>query len=171
MYLFQDFKGKSKLNIIWGVFIVGNVYQAVFLYRLGSWFYKRKLRPLASIIASLNTKLHSCDISPAAEIGEGIVMHHSVGIVIGPGVKIGNKLNIFQNTTLGTRGDGKYPQLGDNVALFSGCAVVGGITVGNDVKIGANSVVIEDIPSYSTAVGAPARIIAKKPISSVKKMS
>lgn len=162
MYLFQDFKNISIPKIIWGVFIVGNIHQAIFLYRLSSWLYKHKLSPLATIVWSLNIKKNSCDISPKATIGPGITMHHSVGIVIGPGVKIGKNLNIFQNTTLGTRGKGEYPQLGDNVELFSGCAVLGGVNVADNVKIGANSVVIHDIPPNSTAVGAPARIIKRK---------
>ncbi|HHB1907136.1 TPA: serine O-acetyltransferase [Bacillus cereus] len=163
MYLFQDFKGISVLKIIWGVFIIGNIHQAIFFYRLSSWLHQHNLKILSTFIWSLNIKLHSCDISPMAKIGPGITMHHSVGIVIGA-VTIGKNLNIFQNTTLGTRGKGEYPTLGDNVELFAGCAVLGGIQVGDNVKIGANSVVIHDVPSYSTAVGVPARIIQKEKI-------
>ena len=163
MYLFQDFKGIRVSKIIWGVFIVGNVYQAVFLYRLSTWFYKHKLWPIANIIRSLNIKLNSCDISPVAEIGKGIVMHHSLGIVFGA-AKIGENLNIFQNTTLGTLGTSgarECPCLGDNVILYAGCVVAGGIKIGDNVSVGANAVVTHDVPSNSTAVGIPARIIPK----------
>lgn len=159
MYLFQDLKGIGLLKIIWGVFIVGNTHRALFLYRLSSWCYQHKLKPFATLFWSWNIALHSCDIAPSAKIGPGITMNHSVGIVIGSGVVIGKNLNIFQNVTIGTRGSLEYPTIGDNVNLYSGCALLGPIRVGDNVSIGANAVVLKNIPSNNTAVGVPAKVV------------
>lgn len=161
MYLFQDFTGFSWLKIIWGLFI-GNTHRAIFLYRLSSWCHNHKLKPLATMFWSWNVALHACDISPSAKIGQGITMNHSVGIVIGSGVVIGKNLNIFQNVTIGTRGDLIYPTIGNDVTLFSGCALIGDIRIGDNVSVGANAVVLIDVPLNKTAVGVPAVILDKK---------
>jgi serine O-acetyltransferase len=156
MYIFQDFKDKSFLRVIWGVFIIGNTNQAVFLYRLSSWCYTHKLRLLATFFWSLNIKLNSCDISPNAKIGSGLSIYHSLGIVIGE-VSIGKNMKLFQNVTIGS-----VPglEVGDDVDLFSGCCILA--SVGDNVTVGANSVVLSDVPSNVTVAGSPARIINHK---------
>lgn len=106
-------------------------------------------------------------ISRKCSIGIGLQLPHPVGIVIGEGVKIGTNAVIYQHTTLGgaRRGDwqaNRYPTLGDSVVLFAGVVIAGAVKVGDHCVIGANFVVIKNIPSNSTAVGVPARIIKGK---------
>jgi serine O-acetyltransferase len=157
MYIFQDFKRISLIRILWGIFI-GNTYRAVFLYRLSSWCYNHRLKPLGTFFWSLNIALHSCDISPKAKVGSGFRIYHSVGIVIGEAT-IGENLRIFSNVTIGSISSLKNLSIGDNVHLNSGCCILA--QLGDNVTVGANSVVLKDVPSFYTAVGIPARIIKK----------
>lgn len=93
---------------------------------------------------------------------------HPTSIVIGDGVSLGERVTIYQGVTLGgaRRGDwkaGNYPVIGNDVVLFAGAVVIGKVTIGNRCTIGANAVVLTDVPDGHTAVGAPARILAPKP--------
>jgi serine O-acetyltransferase len=157
MYILQDFDNISALKLVYS-FIVGNTYRAILLYRISSWLFYHKFKLFSIIFWSLNIALHACDISPGSKIGKGFSMDHTVGIVIGSGVNAGNNLRVFQNVTCGTRNGVEYPKIGNNVTLFSGCFVGGGITIGDNVKVGANAVVLNNIPPNSTAVGVPAKI-------------
>lgn len=103
-------------------------------------------------------------ISHKATFPSSLKLKHPVGIVIGDGVVIGEKVTIYQNVTLGGArvGDQErnlYPTIGDNTVIFAGAVIVGRVQVGENCIIGANAVVLEDVPSDSTAVGVPARII------------
>lgn len=143
--------------------IISTKYRAVFLYRLSSWFYRKRMRKTASFIKHLNITLNGCEISPSAKIGKNFTLSHTVGIVIGHGVVIGDNVNIYQNVTLGTK-DGvkpEYPIIGDNVTLFAGCAILGPVRIGEYSIVGANSVVTKNIPPNSMAIGIPATIKTK----------
>lgn len=155
MYLFQDFKHINKLTLLFYL-IIGTRERAVFIFRLSSWCQSHKLKILAKFFWSLNVTLHSCDISPYAKIGSGFKMFHTVGIVVGA-VNAGDNLHLFQNTTIGDKHH-ILPRFGNNVTLYAGAVVVGNIKIGDNVLIGANSVVLNDISSNSTAVGSPARV-------------
>ena len=157
MYILQDFKNIKTIKIFWSL-IIGNAYRAVFLFRLSSWFLNHHMRVFSTMFWSLNIALHSCDITPSAKIGSGFSIAHSVGIVIGSGVVAGENFQIYQNVTIGSRDSCEYPILGDNVILYAGCAILGGIVIGDNAKVGANSVVINDVPDNSTAIGIPAKI-------------
>lgn len=92
---------------------------------------------------------------------------HPIAIVIGEGVRLGERVTIYQGVTLGgaRRGDwqtGTYPVIGDDVVLFAGAVVIGGVTIGKGCIIGANSVVLQDVPDGHTAVGVPARIVSPR---------
>ncbi|WP_133253988.1 serine O-acetyltransferase [Paenibacillus xerothermodurans] len=106
----------------------------------------------------MNLLLHSIEISPLARIGPGLVIPHTLGIVIGGGAVIGRDVTIYQNVTIGTKNgkDYRYPSIGDNTVLFSGCVVVGPIKIGNNAVVGANAVVVSDVPNDSIALGIPA---------------
>lgn len=144
------------------VFLYTN-HRAIFLYKVGSWFYKKGLFKTAYAIKSLNITLNGCDISPAAKIGSNFTICHTIGIVIGDGVVIGDNLIIYQNVTIGTK-DGKeliYPIIGNDVTLFASCTIAGNVRVGDNVIVGANSLVLKDIPSNHLAIGNPSYIKAR----------
>jgi serine O-acetyltransferase len=115
-------------------------------------------------IMFLRMQRYGIYISANARIDEGLKLPHPVGIVIGEGVAIGKNVKIFQNVTLGGAriGDAKnmnYPIIGDNVVIFAGAVIVGNIRIGDNSTIGANSVVLNDVPSGATCVGVPGRIL------------
>ena len=106
-------------------------------------------------------------VSANAEIASSVKFPHPVGIVIGEGVVIEERVTIFQNVTLGGGriGDGKkgnYPHICKNTTIFAGAVIVGKVKIGQGCIVGANAVVLQDIPDFMTAVGAPARIISGK---------
>ena len=106
-------------------------------------------------------------ISPQVHIPGSTHFPHPIAIIIGEGVRLGERVTIYQGVTLGGArlGDwqaNRYPTVEDDVTIFAGAVIVGKITIGRGSTIGANSVVTRDVPAESTAVGAPARIIAKK---------
>lgn len=102
-------------------------------------------------------------VSSRARIGESLSLPHPTGIVIGAGCIVGSGVSIYQNVTLGassrTIGEVRYPQVGDNTTIYAGAVLVGPIKVGSECVIGANAVVVSDIPDGATAVGVPARIM------------
>jgi serine O-acetyltransferase len=118
--------------------------------------------PLANLLAYLNQIVFGIEISPRCAIGPGIFFPHTSGTVIGAS-KIGKDVTIFQGVTLGARQiDMSYdlslrPQLGDYVVVGAGAKVLGGITLGDNVKVGANSVLLRSVPADATVVGIPAR--------------
>jgi len=144
-------------------------HRAVALYRFSRWCAKRRLKGLGRIVWNVNLTLNGIEISPDAELGQDLVIQHTLGTVVGKGVKAGRNLTLYQNVTIGAKGDPKnrsnYPVIGDNVTLFPGSVVVGPIRIGNDVQVGANSVVIHDVPDGAVVAGAPARVVkhAAKP--------
>jgi serine O-acetyltransferase len=105
----------------------------------------------------------SSEVDTQAAIGAGFYMPHPHGIVIGAGVSIGENVSVLQRVTLGRAGDNHvYPVIGNGVEIGTGAAVLGAIRVGDGAKIGANSVVLKDVPPGAVAVGAPARLIQRQ---------
>lgn len=139
--------------------LIGRSLRAIFLYKISVFFYRIKLKPLSQIFWSVNVMLHSIEISPSAIIGKNFKLPHTVGTVIGGGVKIGDNVMVYQNVTLGQKGDYNYPVIEDNVIIYPGSIVLGNIKVGEGSIIGANSVVLKDVPSHATVVGSPAKVI------------
>jgi serine O-acetyltransferase len=115
--------------------------------------------PLAPrAIATISRAATGIEIHPAAQIGDGLFIDHGMGVVIGETARIGNDVTLYQGVTLGGTGfaTGKrHPTVEDNVTIGSGAKLLGPITVGHGSKIGANSVVIHDVPANSTVVGNP----------------
>ncbi len=105
-------------------------------------------------------------ISSGARYEDDLVLAHPVGVVIGSGVEIGRGVLIYQNVTLGAEDigpDGSYPRVGENTIIYSGAAIIGPVTIGDNCVIGANAVVLSDVPPNSVAVGSPARHFPKRP--------
>lgn len=109
------------------------------------------------------TRSFGCDVDPHAVFGPGLYLPHPIGIVIGGRTRFGARATILQNVTIGRRGDDAVdPVFGDDVAIHAGAVVIGPLQIGDRARIGANSVVMIDVPADATAVGAPARVTARK---------
>jgi serine O-acetyltransferase len=137
---------------------------AVLFYRVSHQLYIRKLFTLARIVSQFARLLTGIEIHPGAKIGKGLFIDHGSGVVIGETAEIGDNCLIYQGVTLGGTGKerGKrHPTLGNNVMVGAGARVLGPFSVGNNVKIAANAVVLEAVPDDSTAVGVPARIVRR----------
>jgi len=135
---------------------------AMFFYRFSNSLYKRGLRFIPRFISALGQFLTTIDIHPAATIGCRVFIDHGVGVVIGETAIIGDDVVIYQQVTLGgvsTSHGKRHPTVENNVVVGAGAKVLGNITLGEGSKIGANSVVVKDVPPFATAVGIPARII------------
>lgn len=147
-------------------YITGHCFFLVRMYRRGNWLYRHGIKLFPELIKRRMLTKYACELSPYATIGEGLRIHHSVGIVVGHEVVIGNNCEIFQNVTIGSNRkekDGRtMPIIGDNVFIGSGAVVVGAIRIGNNVKIGANSYVDRDIPDGAVVVGIPAKILRRE---------
>lgn len=99
------------------------------------------------------------EICHGARIGDGTIFVHGHGTVIGSGTRVGEHCRIYHQGTFAEGGDNAYPVLGNRVIVSSGAKILGGVVIGDDVTVGANAVVIADVPSGATAVGVPARIL------------
>ncbi len=135
---------------------------AVINHRLAHWFYKHRLFFLARLVSQFSRFLTGIEIHPGAKIGRGIFIDHGSGVVIGETTEIGDNCTIYQGATLGGTGKerGKrHPTLGNNVMVGCGARILGPFYVGDNAKIAANAVVLEEVPANATAVGVPARIV------------
>ncbi len=136
--------------------------RAIRCYRLAHFFYMRKRYTTARIISQWARKKTGIEIHPGATIGKGLFIDHGMGVVIGETAVIGDNCLLYQGVTLGGTGKDKgkrHPTLGDNVLVGAGAKVLGPFTVGSNVKIAANAVVLNAIPDNCTAVGVPAHIV------------
>lgn len=131
---------------------------ATMIYRASQFCYRHHLGPLGAILNQLNPILTHAVIGRGATFGPGLVILHSIGLVINTGVRAGANVIIENGVTIGAE-KGRAPVLGDNVYVGSGARIIGGVTVGNNTRIGANAVVVRDVPADATAVGIPARIV------------
>jgi serine O-acetyltransferase len=135
---------------------------ALFYHRIAHSLYKRGLRFIPRFISGFSRLLTTIDIHPAAQIGSRVFIDHGAGVVIGETTIIGDDVVIYQQVTLGgvsTSHGKRHPTVGNRAVIGAGAKVLGNITLGNDAKIGANSVVVKDVPCCATAVGVPARIL------------
>jgi serine O-acetyltransferase len=142
---------------------------ALLAHRVAHALYGAGVPMLPRLIAALSRALTGIEIHPAARIGAGFFIDHGMGVVIGETAEIGTDVTLYQGVTLGGTGfaTGKrHPTVQDNVTIGSGAKLLGPITVGHGAKIGANSVVIHDVPPHSTVVGNPGhpvRIEGRRP--------
>jgi serine O-acetyltransferase len=138
---------------------------AVVNYRISNTLYSKGFKFLGRMIGGISQFLTNVDIHPASTLGRRVFIDHGFGVVIGETTVIGDDVLIYQGVTLGGVSlsiDKRHPTIENNVVIGSGAKILGNITIGSDSKIGANSVVIQNVPSHSTAVGVPARVIKRK---------
>jgi serine O-acetyltransferase len=131
---------------------------ALLAYRVAHAMFASEVPLLPRLISMLTRTVTGIEIHPAADIGHGLFIDHGTGVVIGETAEIGDNVTLYQGVTLGGTGfaTGKrHPTVQDNVTIGSGAKLLGPITIGHGAKIGANSVVITDVPPNSTVVGNP----------------
>ncbi len=151
----------SKIELIFnypGIWAIVN-------YRISNRLYKKGFKRLSRVLSGISQLFTNVDIHPAATIGRRVFIDHGFGVVIGQTTIIEDDVLIYQGVTLGgvSLSHGKrHPTIGQNSVIGSGAKVLGNISIGKNCKIGANSVVVKDVPCSSTAVGVPARIVRRK---------
>jgi len=134
---------------------------AVWFHRIANWFYRIKWHTIARIISHVARHFTGIEIHPGAVIGHKLFIDHGMGVVIGETAEIGDNCLIYKGVLLGgtsLKKEKRHPTLKNNVVIGSNAIILGAITLGNNSRIGAGSVVIHDVPENATAVGVPARI-------------
>lgn len=129
-----------------------------FAHQLHQWGFVL----LPRLISQLSRFFTGIEIHPGARIGAGFFIDHGMGVVIGETTEIGDNVTIYQGVTLGGTGKEKgkrHPTIGNNVVIGTGAKVLGPIVIGDNVKIGASSVVLHNVPSQTTVVGVPGRVV------------
>jgi serine O-acetyltransferase len=137
-------------------------FHAIVAHRVAHRLHRWGVPLLPRLIAQLARWLTGVEIHPAAVIGRGFFIDHGMGVVIGETTEIGDYVTLFQGVTLGGTGKehGKrHPTIGNHVVIGAGAKILGGIRIGDNVKIGANSVVLKSVPPNSTVIGVPGRVI------------
>ena len=137
-------------------------FHALLAYRISHWLRGYRVPFIPRLISQIARWLTGIEIHPGATIGKGFFIDHGMGVVVGETAEIGDYVTLFQGVTLGGTGKerGKrHPTIGNHVVVGAGAKILGGIRVGDNVKIGANSVVLKSVPPNSTVIGVPARVI------------
>ncbi|MHB1314864.1 MAG: serine O-acetyltransferase [Christensenellales bacterium] len=139
-------------------------FKAVRRHRRANFFYRHNFKLIARLISNRTRRITGIEIHPGAQIGDGLFIDHGMGVVIGETTIIGRNVTLYQGVTLGGTGKetGKrHPTIGDNVTIATGAKVLGPFKVGEHSKIGAGSVVLKEVPPYSTVVGIPGRVVKR----------
>lgn len=154
----NDPAARSKVE----VFLLYPSVHALMMYRISHFFYSKRRFFIARLISQFSRFLTGIEIHPGAQIGMGTLIDHGSGVVIGETSIIGDRVTIYQGATIGATGNEKefkrHPTLGNDIVVGSGAKILGPVNIGDNCKIGANSVVLKDMPANSTAVGIPAKI-------------
>ena len=163
----RDPAARSRL----GVVFLYPTFHVMFFYKIGNIFWRYNLKFIARLIMYFARIFTGIEIHPAAKIGKNFFMDHGLGIVIGETTEIGENVTIYQGVTLGgimpsiesdtQRNQKRHPTVGNNVIIGSGAQILGAIKVGDNARIGANSVVSRDVPANVTVAGVPAREFAR----------
>ncbi len=152
----------------WGrleVLLTYSGFHAIVMHRFTHFLHKLHIPFIPRLLSQISRFVTGIEIHPAAKIGRGFFIDHGMSVVIGETTEIGDNVTLFQAVTLGGTGKEKgkrHPTLKNNVVVGAGAKVLGNITIGTDVYIGANAVVLKDIPDNCTVVGVPGRIVKRK---------
>lgn len=153
----------NKLSTAFSCFFFNSGIHLLVLHRIQSRIYKLPIigKTFSRIISYLIQVLTSCHIKPTAVIHAGVSIPHATGIVIGEGAVIKAGCKIYQQVTLGADSKGAFPVIDENTCIFAGAKIIGGIHIGSDSIVGANSVVLKDFDKNSVIAGVPAKLIKK----------
>jgi serine O-acetyltransferase len=156
----RDPAARSALEVI----LTYSGLHAIWFHRISHRFWKRNFYTLARMISQFARFLTGIEIHPGAKIGKGLFIDHGMAVVIGETCEIGDNVTLYQGVTLGGTGKEKgkrHPTIGNNVLIASGAKVLGSMKIGDNSKIGAGSVVLQEVPPNSTVVGIPGRIVVQ----------
>lgn len=140
-------------------------FHAMLFYRLAHFFWERQFYLLGRFTSHIGRFFTGIEIHPGAKIGKGFFIDHGMGVVIGETAEIGDNCTLYHGVTLGGTSwakEKRHPTLGDNVVIGSGAKILGPFKVGNDSKVGSNSVVVKEVPENSTVVGIPGKIVVSE---------
>jgi serine O-acetyltransferase len=140
-------------------------FHALFFHRIAHRFWGWGLKFLARLVSHISRMLTGIEIHPAVKVGKGFFIDHGMGVVIGETTEIGDNVTLYQGVTLGgvsLKKEKRHPTLRDNVVVGAGAKVLGPFEVGENSRIGSNSVVVKEVPPNSTVVGIPGRIVIKE---------
>jgi serine O-acetyltransferase len=161
----RDPAARSKLSIL----LTYPGVKSVFFHRIANNLWNLNLYTLARIVSQFSRFLTGIEIHPAAKIGKNLFIDHGMGTVIGETSVIGNNVTLYHGVTLGgispaensndQRDTKRHPTLEDNVIIGCGASILGPINIGSCARVGANTVVLKDVPSYATMVGNPVKNI------------
>ena len=157
----RDPAAKSLIEVI----LLYPGYHAILFHRIAHALYRINLYFLARLISQLARALTGIEIHPGAQIGKRLFIDHGMGVVIGETAIIGDDCLIYHQVTLGgmsAKNEKRHPTLGNNVMVGTGAKVLGNIHIGDNVKIGANCIVIKDVEAGKTIIGVPGEILTRK---------
>jgi len=157
-YMVRDPAARSRIEVI----LCYPGYHSILFYRFANFAWRRNFYLMGRLISNLGRFVTGIEIHPGAEIGQRFFIDHGMGVVVGETSKVGDDVTLYQGVTLGGTSleKGKrHPTIGDGVIIGSGAQVLGPLNVGNGARIGANAVVLQDVPQGATMVGIPAKIV------------
>ena len=138
-------------------------YRALFLNRIREGAKALHVPVVPHVMRVLQTALLGIEISPECHLGAGVDFVHPVGIVIGGDTRIGDRVRFYGNNTIGSVNGGGYPTIGNDVEIGAGARILGPVTIGDRASIGANAVVLVNVPADHIAIGIPAKVRKKTP--------
>jgi serine O-acetyltransferase len=156
------FERDPAAKSFWEVVLCYPGLHAILLYRLAHSLHKRGLILLPRVISQIARLVSGVEIHPGAKIGDGVFIDHGMGVVIGETAEVGDNVTLYQGVTLGGTGKEKgkrHPTVGNNVVIGTGAKILGPIVIGDYAKIGAGSVVLNNVPANTTVVGVPGRVV------------
>lgn len=157
-YQRNDPAARSKFEVFW----LYSGLHAVMYHRVAHWLFTHHMKFLGRWVSQIARRRTGVEIHPAAKIGRRLVIDHGMGIVIGATAEIGDDCLFYQGVTLGGTGAARgkrHPTIGNNVMIGCGAKVLGPFKVGDNARIAANSVVLNEVPANSTVVGVPGRVV------------
>lgn len=149
----------------WEIILCYPGFHAVRFHRLAHWLWKKGLHTPSRFVSHVGRWLTGIEIHPGAVLGRNVFIDHGMGVVIGETAELGDNVTLYQGVTLGgtSREKGKrHPTLADGVIVGAGAQVLGPLKVGKDARVGANAVVVKDVPEGVTVTGIPARVVAPR---------